>query len=165
MIEKFLLYFQYWIHYLPLISCNVVPFYVGREVPRAETTANSSEFVDELILPRDKRMGGWWVVKIRDFVDLFVGYVETQTRFCHDIHVLIATDYINGLCYFDRRMGRDSIRQFSYLADLTVLDVESKDLLGFCVWIGLSASAYQNCVISINEMIGAVLSDVSLFKG
>lgn len=96
---------------------------------------------------------------------MFVGYVETQTRFCHDIHVLIATDYINGLCYFDRRMGRDSIRQFSYLADLTVLDVESKDLLGFCVWIGLSASAYQNCVISINEMIGAVLSDVSLFKG
>lgn len=55
-IEKFLLYLQNWIDYLPLVSCNVVSFYVGRKVPRTKAAADSSELVDEFIFPRDKCM-------------------------------------------------------------------------------------------------------------
>ena len=52
-IEKLLIYFQDWIHYLPLVYGNVVSFDVGRKVPRAEAAANSSKFVDKLIFPGD----------------------------------------------------------------------------------------------------------------
>lgn len=94
-----------------------------------------------------------------------VSYIEAQARFCDDVHILIATNYIDCLCHFNGRMRRNAIRKLSYFTDFAALDVESKDLLRFGVGIGLSASAYQNCVISIDKIIRAVLSYVSLCEG
>jgi hypothetical protein len=96
-VKKSFINFEIRIDDFPLVFSKAVAFYVGREIPLTETTANSTKFINEFISPRNGCVRGRGIIQAGNSIDLLCIEIKAEARLCHSVHIFVAANYINDI--------------------------------------------------------------------